>query len=59
MFAILKKPSGAEVHRNLENSTCDSLKYKIRNHILIVSIHQKTKGLCFHIGGNSPYRLSK
>ena len=36
----LKQSSQTEIniHHNLENSTCDSLKYKMANPILIVSI---------------------
>ena len=37
-FLRLKQPSGTEIHHNLENSTCDPLKYTIGNPILIVSI---------------------
>ena len=34
----LKQFSGTEIHHNLENSTCDPLKYIIDNRILIVLI---------------------
>ena len=34
----LKQPSGTEIHRNSENSTCNPLKYTMGNPILIVSI---------------------
>ena len=34
----LKQPSGTEIHHNLENSTCDPLKYTMGNPTLIVSI---------------------
>ena len=34
----LKKPSETELHYNLENSTCDPLKYTIGSPILIVTI---------------------
>ena len=34
----LKQPSGIEIHHNLENSSCDPLKYTIGIPILIVSI---------------------
>ena len=34
----LKQPSGTEIHHNLENSTCESLKCKMCNPVLIVSI---------------------
>ena len=34
----LKQPSGTEVHHNLENATCDPIKYTIGSPILIVSI---------------------
>ena len=34
----LKQHSGTEIHHNLENSTCDPLKYTMSNLILIVSI---------------------
>ena len=34
----LKQPSGTEIHNNLETSTCNPLKYKMGNPILIVSI---------------------
>ena len=33
----LKQPSGAEIHRNLENSTCDPLKYTVGSSIFNVS----------------------
>ena len=32
----LKQPSGKEIHHNLENSTCDPLKYTMGSPILIV-----------------------
>ena len=35
---ILKQPSGAEINYNLENSSCDPLKYTMGSLILIVSI---------------------
>ena len=34
----LKRPSGTEIHHNLETSTCHPLKYKMGNPILNVSI---------------------
>ena len=34
----LKQPSGTEIHHNLKISTCDPLKYKMGNPILIVSM---------------------
>ena len=34
-----KTPSGTDTHHNLENSTCDPLKYTIGSCILIVSIY--------------------
>ena len=34
----LKQSSGTEIHHNLENSTCDLLKYTMGSPILIVSI---------------------
>ena len=34
----LKQPSGTEIHHNLENSTCDSLKYTMGILIVIISI---------------------
>ena len=34
----LKQPSGTEIHHYLETSTCDPLKYRMSNPILIVSI---------------------
>ena len=34
----LKQPSGTEIHHNLDNSTCDHLKYTMGNPILTVSI---------------------
>ena len=34
----LKQPSGTQLHHNLENSTCDPLKYTMGSPILIVSI---------------------
>ena len=34
----LKQPSGTEIFHNLENSTCEPLKYKMSNPILIVLI---------------------
>ena len=34
----LKQSSGTEIHHNLENSTCDPLKYTMGNPIIIVSI---------------------
>ena len=34
----LKQPSGTEIHHNLENPTCDPLKYTMGSLILIVSI---------------------
>ena len=33
------QPSGTEIHHNLENSTCDPLKYTMGSPILIVSIY--------------------
>ena len=33
----LKQPLGTEKHHNLENSTCDPLKYTMGSHIPIVS----------------------
>ena len=35
----LKQPSGTGIQHNLENSTCDPLKYKMGNPILIVSMY--------------------
>ena len=53
-FLRLKQLSGAEIHHNLENSTCDPLKYKTGNNILISfiriywNIHlSEYKGLTF------------
>ena len=46
----LTQHSGTEIHHNLETLTCDPIKYKMGNPILIVSInmygkiHQNTKG---------------
>ena len=37
-FLRLKQPSGTEIPDNLETSTCDPLKYKKGNHILIALI---------------------
>ena len=34
----LKQPLGTQIHHNLENSTCDPLKYTMSTSILIVSI---------------------
>ena len=34
----LKQPLGTLIHRNVENSTCDPLKYTMGSPILIVSI---------------------
>ena len=34
----LKQPSRTEIHHNLENSTCDPLKYTICSPILFVAI---------------------
>ena len=46
----LKQPSRTEIHHNLENSTCDPLKYTMGSPILIVSI---CKGKS--IGGTKGY----
>ena len=35
----------AEIHYNIEISTCDPLKRKMGNSILILSTHQNVKGL--------------
>ena len=35
----LKQHSRTEIHHNLENSTCDSLKYTMSSPILAVSIY--------------------
>ena len=45
----LKQPAGTEILHNLENATCDPLKYTVGSPILIVSIyiweiHQNTNG---------------
>ena len=47
---ILKQPSGAEIHHDLENSTCDPLKYRMDKPIcntycinMYEKIHQNTK----------------
>ena len=40
----LKQPSGTEILDNLENSTCDPLKYTMGYPKLIGIIHQNTKG---------------
>ena len=37
----LKPTSRAVIHHNLENSTCDPLKYKMCSPILIVSIYER------------------
>ena len=53
----INQPSGTEIDHNLENSTCDPLKYKMGNRILIVSacmgrstrlqrVKKKTECLC-------------
>ena len=34
----LKQPSGTEIHHNIENSTCDPLKYTMDSPVFIVSI---------------------
>ena len=34
----LKQPSGTEIHHGVETSTCDPLKYKMDNSILIMLI---------------------
>ena len=45
----LKQTSGTEIHYNLENSTCDSLKCTIGSPILIVSICMG-KSIRIHLG---------
>ena len=34
----LKQSSGTEIHNNLENSTCDPLKYTIGSSILVIAL---------------------
>ena len=43
-FLRLKQHSATVVHRNLENSTCDPLRYTMGSPILIVSIWENAKG---------------
>ena len=38
LFAKNKQTSGTEIHHNLENATCDPLKYTMGHPLLIVSI---------------------
>ena len=44
----LKQPSRTEIHHNLENSTCDPLKYTMESLTYCINIygkiHQNTKG---------------
>ena len=44
----LRQPSRTEMYHNLENSTCDPLKYTVGSPILLYQyvwkIHQNTKG---------------
>ena len=53
----LKQPSGTEIHQNLENSTCDHLKYKMGNSMLIISI----SGIFLHFWsrGQGPVEFGK
>ena len=41
----LKHAPGTEIHHNLENSTCDPLKYTMGSPILILSISQQSHNL--------------
>ena len=42
----LNKPSGTEIHYNLDTTTCDPFKYKMDNSILNVSICPEYRVTC-------------